>query len=287
MYVALTRASHAMYLVVDGGENNSMAKWLLDVLKDGGGDEYVAPPEFAGVGGHVVYCKGDPRWYGAIQPAVATLAGAQAPQPRALGETLGTRVARHRRYLAPSAHAARSSAVYFREHSPEAAQRGTVLHALFEQVTWLDDPAHPLDEARLHAALHRVAPGLDALASARFIGEFRQAIARAEIKRLLQKPAEPCEVKTELRFAELVQDGLVCGALDRVVFYPNATAPERIEIIDYKSDNVRTPAEIAAREESYAPQLELYRKALQAGCGVPLKNIHAQLLFICAATAVS
>jgi ATP-dependent helicase/nuclease subunit A len=51
------------------------------------------------------------------------------------------------------------------------------------------------------------------------------------------------------------------------------------EIIDYKTDRI-TPAELAQRVDSYRPQMNLYRRGIEALAGQPLNAVHLVFLHL-------
>lgn len=280
MYVALTRASCAMYIFCKKKpERNTFAEWMCDVLRNEDDAGYTAPEECAHLSDRVYYFTpgGNAAWF-REKEVVTGAAAVPGGERKRLSEVLTKAAVRHRHQVRPSAHAAPANpGMYFRRQAREAALRGTALHALFEQVTWLEErPERGVLEARARAA----APGLGDAAYAEIVQAFEAACVRREVADVLTRPAEACEVKTELPFTALVGGATVRGVFDRVVCYPCFAAPERIEVIDYKSDAVRNEDEMAAREKVYAEQMQLYRAALQAGYGLPLEKIVARLVFV-------
>lgn len=279
MYVALTRASHAMYVFCHEEPNvNTFARWMIDVLRCDD-ENYTAPEELTDLGDHIYYFipGGDAGWYKRGRAAVTPRARVQTAGM--LADVITHDAVRHRHQVRPSAHAAPADAgVYFRPRAHAAAQRGTALHALFQRVRWLDEKP-PREE--LLNVIRTAAPGLDEAARAEVLAAFDAACARRDVVRVLTRPAEPCEVKTELPFTTLVRGAAVRGVFDRIVCYPSFAAPERIEVFDFKSDAVDSEADIAAREAVYADQMQLYREALHAGYGLPLEKIRTELVFVC------
>jgi ATP-dependent exoDNAse (exonuclease V) beta subunit len=51
------------------------------------------------------------------------------------------------------------------------------------------------------------------------------------------------------------------------------------DILDYKTDHVPTDADIASKVETYAPQIQAYRRAVAKLTGLPPAAIAARLLF--------
>jgi ATP-dependent exoDNAse (exonuclease V) beta subunit len=61
--------------------------------------------------------------------------------------------------------------------------------------------------------------------------------------------------------ARIAEENELSGVIDRLHFHRNAAgAVERVEIIDFKTDAVKTPDEL---NERYAGQMAAYRAALE------------------------
>ena len=195
LYVALTRARHALHILVrpDAGKSCTFAELLRKAL-----------PSDAGAGEHLLHEHGDPDWHrhdppagaadddgaaeraGAAGPADAEAAGAAddgaaeaasaaADDGPASAAAAGDRPAERVVRLAPPV-AGRSRGLGRRSpsglegggsvdlrdrlnvRSTGSLQRGHVIHALFEHVGWLGDELPAADELRLRlAAEHRLA----------------------------------------------------------------------------------------------------------------------------------
>ena len=109
--------------------------------------------------------------------------------------------------------------------------------------------------------------------------KFLKILEKDEIKALLKKPAEQCEVKNELPFSAIIDNKLINGIFDRVVFYPNANAPEKIQLFDYKTDALENENEKQAAEKKYKPQIDCYVKALAGAYNIDEGKITAELVF--------
>jgi ATP-dependent exoDNAse (exonuclease V) beta subunit len=91
-------------------------------------------------------------------------------------------------------------------------------------------------------------------------------------------------VRTELTFAALLpaatdertrHDALLRGAMDRVVLYPSAAAPQRIDVYDFKTGRVPAGETPDAHAQRYAAQLQAYRAALARGYTIPCEHVRA------------
>ncbi len=183
--------------------------------------------------------------------------------------------------------------------SSVATSRGILIHALFEQITWLDEeiPRRELWQqvaARIGCGGLNMADQLDA---------FQRMLAMPEIAANLrrdfyQPPREPSlrqaigvdladkslrlELHNERRFA--VRDGrrLLSGIIDRLVLLYDGQQLLAADILDYKTDSAsrEDDARLDRLVAYYQPQIEAYRRAVSGMFHLPATRISARLLFV-------
>jgi ATP-dependent exoDNAse (exonuclease V) beta subunit len=170
-----------------------------------------------------------------------------------------------------------------------ALERGTLLHAWFEQIHWLEEGLP--DEARLRqvAATVRGGRGGDE-AWQPWVREFRQMCAHPRIAACLRRDAYEdaaaltsdtnLVVENERPFAIRDGDRLLTGNIDRLVTRYQAGQPIAAEILDYKTDAISTRAKLAEKIEFYKPQLESYRRAVCRMYRLPDRQVTAKLVFV-------
>ncbi|RMF92499.1 MAG: hypothetical protein D6741_14865, partial [Planctomycetota bacterium] len=244
---------------------------------------------------------GDPQWYRDLPQAEETID--VSPPPAAVRLQPSRRV-RELEGFSPShleGAGAKPLQAYLQEPAAGAVDRGTLLHAWFEQVRFLDE-GEP-DEAMLREIGRRLdfpAEHIDDI-----LRQFRRMLAQPLIRRVLSRKtyrAEPpsdrnetsavhatgdiarprWELRTESAFAVRVDDKLCRGSIDRLMILFDGDRRVAADIIDYKSDGVSPESgdAFAARVEFYRPQLEAYRKAAAAWLRLPEEKISMRLLFI-------
>jgi ATP-dependent exoDNAse (exonuclease V) beta subunit len=175
--------------------------------------------------------------------------------------------------------------------------RGTLMHAWFELIEWLD-AAEPDDDA-LRIAAGPLTSGGD-LASP--IAQFRRALAQPAVRAVLsratfERPAEPgCatlvhadsnltrpqwQVSRECPFAVRDGDAILSGQMDRLVVLRDGDRTVAADVVDFKTDAVSAddPATLAARVAWYRPQLEAYRRAAATLLGLASDRVSARLVF--------
>jgi ATP-dependent exoDNAse (exonuclease V) beta subunit len=162
-----------------------------------------------------------------------------------------------------------------------AAVHGTLIHRLFEAVEWLDDRGST--DGELFACLAD-AGATDAERTAAVVG-FRAALAQPQIGELLRRPAHDVTVHRERSFAVLlpVREGgeeLWSGSFDRLVLTREADRVVAADVIDFKTDAIRSDAALHARVERYRPQLEAYRRVAATMFGLDPERVRALLAFV-------
>jgi ATP-dependent exoDNAse (exonuclease V) beta subunit len=270
MYVALTRAAKALYVVCNAAAGDrDFAAYLLRMLE--------ADPARVGL----AFERGDAQWFRHHDLTDAVAATPIAAVPRIVLRGVPTR---HRPAVRPSALATVSTAQraqWFTSEWLQPAQHGTLLHNVLQHIPWRDAT---VTDAALRALVRRVEPTLADEAIAPVVQELRRLLNAPQIGALFTRPAEPCEVRTELTFAALLpaaadertrHSALLRGAMDRVVLYPSAAAPQRIDVYDFKTGRVPAGETPDAHAQRYAAQLQAYRTALARGYNVPRDNVRA------------
>ena len=300
MYVSVTRPVHALYMLISPSAKNerSLHKPHAGLLRAALTDGQPAPPET------ILYHDGNASWHEALDPPEDSAAATKAPHPAAREIRLAPMP--HRKRGLPRMNPSRLShgaavdaGTLFQQREQSALTRGTILHACFEQVEWLNDAA-PTRQA-LHAALASVDTvgfEVDDL-----ILEFHEMLKRGDTPKVLSRsfydtseasgnerflPKElsfsdlRLEVFSERPFAVGHDDGILNGTIDRLVLIYASEQLIAADVIDFKSDRVDTSdAEaIAKTVQNYQPQLDAYRAAIHAIYRLPKENIAARLLLV-------
>lgn len=283
LYVALTRAKYASFAVIcpdgESGEGKAVtpSRILRAALADG--VEGVTPA----VTGEVLFEMGDPDWYRDPRAEGEGDAGSSEvtvtlPQLR-LSE--GSRSLRRR---SPSDLHDDELRIrdLLRIDNAGALDRGSIVHAWFERIGWLEDGV-PSDN-ELSQVARQVAPGLAASTLQEMLAEFRSWLEHPGIRRLLQRTrygGSELLLERELPFIRRAGDSLMEGVIDRVVLRRSANGFEAAEIIDYKTDRVpRDELRVTAFAERYRAQLSAYADAVSELYGVPRARCTGTLLLL-------
>ncbi|MFN9719461.1 MAG: PD-(D/E)XK nuclease family protein, partial [Planctomycetota bacterium] len=185
----------------------------------------------------------------------------------------------------------------FSKPDVDARTRGTVIHAWFECLEWLNDEAMPDDQTLLRQAERLSVP---ASVASRLLPDFLRMLTHPETRKVFDPRAgggspvfQPhasliasgdatLRVERERPFV-LLQDGeLVQGTIDRLVLLSHHGKLLAADIVDFKTDRFTgsRAAWIAARQAHYTPQLHEYRNALTHCFGLSGTQISARLLML-------
>ena len=175
--------------------------------------------------------------------------------------------------------------------------RGSILHAWFERIGWLEEGV-PDDAELLRLAGQLATPEIDLVTE---IKRFRRMLGQPAVATALSKRSSDIDaslsfstkIRAELRspgvslklhrersFVVRQDDALMFGTIDRVTFFSRGDKLIAADILDFKTDAVTTPTQIEERTGFYRPQLEAYRSAMSSLTSLALEDISARLLFV-------
>lgn len=223
LYVALTRAKRGLYVLLDTpSEKADPDRPSLE--------NWLARSTGAGSETGVAFQSGASGWADSIALLEPEKPLEAMPEPGAAIPRRGRRV--------PSGAKAKGKAAV---HSPIGMKFGSEVHALLERVAWTDETAPEL-------------PATDA-------GKTVAGLLRnPALEDVFQRRGRPVELFREQPVDAIMDDALLSGVIDRLHLHRNAAGTvERVEIIDFKTDAVEKPEELAER---YAGQMKAYREVL-------------------------
>ncbi len=281
LYVALTRAVHALHMIIAAPTKSqkTLPRTAAGLIRAGLGIQSIPAGSRA-----LLHEAGDRDWPtkhpveessdqspGPESSAPVQIRFASMPQGRQRGLR---RVAPSRLEERPSVRLSSS----LKSVSGRALERGTLFHAWFEQIEWLDDG--PPDAQKLR----RVAARLDtqSLNLDQCLRQFQQMLQCGEVHRWLCRAAYadpnhwpiadqggPSEavVPSVLREQPVAveRDGtLLTGTIDRLVLLIGKDGPLAADVLDYKTDRL-SPESLTAEHpalQHYQLQLSAYREAV-------------------------
>ncbi|HCE45545.1 MAG TPA: hypothetical protein DET40_18550 [Lentisphaeria bacterium] len=268
LYVAMTRAAEALYMIADPPpKTKSESFYHQDVLMRTLSNRNDQPDaEF-----RTAYEIGKDGWYG------------KYPMKHVSGETHDARPAVNIKFddvletQTPSGSEKRtvSAGGLFEKGAEDARELGIAVHELFENIGWLEDA-----DLKGICSEWRRSNGFSDKTAAAAIDIFNSSIGSKELRSSLEKPAGNPELWREKRFELILEGRWISGQFDRVTILRDQNGITGAVILDYKTDHVSSEEDMENSLESYAPQLELYRKALALLLNIPEKNISASLAFL-------
>ena len=289
LYVAMTRAVHALHLIVPaaGARRLSAARLVQEALANG----REAGP------GETLYEHGDPRWHEkefqvpGSKFQVPGVTSGDASEPATWNLEPGTwNSSRGLPRRTPSdleGGVGIDLSKRLRLDDGVARGRGILIHAFFEAVGWLDDGA-PSDDDLRAAARRATVPRVEVEAAIR---EFRAMLERPAVRDALTRGRSPDKMKSEVwrerPFAVRDGDAILTGKFDRVVVGSRGGKIEGADVIDFKTDAVEAgdAVRLDALTEHYRPQLEAYRRAAAKLTGLAPAKVRAKILFVGAGEA--
>ncbi len=273
LYVALTRAKHALYMLVSPAANESSTLALDQLLTErlGGKGAQLADVEFfesfrescsCGNRLSLLYSCGRESWHGVI-PEEESRSETLSPVPRRILSMAKRSVIRRAsdekgEVLTPAGRFAPAC----------GAAIGTLVHGLFEKIIRIT----PQWDAGKFCDQHLPDAPLAPAAKEIFC---RALSAPSAIRDMLENVPPECEVWNERRF--LLRDSnnnIVPGAFDRVVIHRENGTVVRAEIFDWKSDDLAGAEDFLI----YSGQLKLYRESLAVLLALPQSAISCNIV---------
>ena len=304
LYVALTRAVHALHMIIlpqekPGKLPKTFAGLLRAALCEG---KSLEPLEIG-------YHCGDPHWHEKLPiPRAEALtesdaAPALAPIQFAAGAT-------RRRGLERSSPSQleggqRLALVdVFRPQASEARHHGTLVHAWMQLVHWTDERLP--SEAALSEAAKNLAGEIGDISAElkNLVANWRSALNEPQVQAALRRDyyqtpqgfadkrvAKECQgqpldldVHNERSFAVRDGDQLLVGTIDRLVLIRSGGKLIGADIVDFKTDHLSrdNPRQIDKRVDFYRPQLNAYRRAVSQLYALDPGRIATRLVFLSA-----
>jgi ATP-dependent exoDNAse (exonuclease V) beta subunit len=310
LYVALTRAVHAVEMVIaPPSKPEEYSATLAGLLRAALAPGTPAAPD------SVLYDSGDPAWERKAAPAAAV---AKAGAVSSATEIASPVIEEVRIGLAPSRGPRRRGLDRRSPSQLEGGPRvdlrrrlqvgestgrtqGTLIHGWFQQIAWLEEGLP--DDAALRKSVNATDVSEADLAAR--LARFRAMVARPAVVRTLSRSSydDPAalgfsgpiakelvaglagnnirlELHRERLFALRLDDAIVQGSFDRLLLFRQGTKVVAADILDFKTDRVVDSSGISERVKIYQPQLEEYRRAAAALFGLNPQRVTARLLFV-------
>jgi ATP-dependent exoDNAse (exonuclease V) beta subunit len=302
LYVMLTRAKHAVHIIVSHGakaDHKSPAGVLMATLADGKREE------------GVLFENGDEKWHrsqaqkdnsddqynlqifylpGQIRLQTANISR-ELKSKRGLPKILPS--------LVSEGDQVDLKRVFESWSNVDSLERGRILHGCFEKLIWADEgmPRH----ATLQQHLHNIAPAVRDFQP--FLDDFYRLLEPPKIKSLFSRRGyltnymalllddsaigtNRVEVCTERRFAVALENGFLQGVIDRLVLIYRDDQLIAADIVDIKTDRFE-PEQLHERISRYRPQMQAYRMAAAKFLDLSIEKISTRLVFVEASQIVN
>ncbi|MBK1830301.1 UvrD-helicase domain-containing protein [Verrucomicrobiaceae bacterium R5-34] len=228
LYVAITRAKHATYCILDPVKDNwtpgrKYDDWIREATARAGDGEI----EIAGQIYPLLFASGD--WLDISGDGEAD--SEQEPAPIVLQPAQ----ARMGRKIASGAKAAKIGSLL---ESGKGLAFGNRVHALFEKITWLDE-----------------LPDFDDQPSSQAV---KACLESAGISEFFRRPSGEFQLLREQPIETQHEGQWVSGIIDRAVIHFENGQVTEVSIIDFKTD-LKDAAEL---RDAYSQQLAIYRQAM-------------------------
>lgn len=283
LYVAMTRAKRALYMIVSPQSESDSVLRPSDLLRR----QLVVSEANAAEetdGDKLLYAAegSDPEWYKHFQlcrPGEPGFTERTSAAKDAVDFSKRNSIRQKMPKAEPSAQESfkRSAGALFDPETWDVLAFGTVIHELFEQVVWLEEPV----DADVLLASWRPSKLYDPKVVSDALAQFKRCLQVPEVRETFKRPAGRVELWREKSF-EVVLDGYwVSGIFDRVVIRYDADGnPVQAVVLDYKSNrNLTTEADMQSKATQYQTQMSFYQKALSSILALPTAKIETKILF--------
>jgi ATP-dependent helicase/nuclease subunit A len=288
LYVAMTRAIHGLYMIVNPPETNKDGSASMKGFKTLAGVVRCALAPNQTSPDTVAFSHGNPDWHQSLvvraaqRPDETPIQSIQLAAGNDDDGRFGSAVA-----ASEEAEVSMPLARQLRLPDGEARDRGSALHALFEQIEWLEE--YSPDEVALARFVRSRLPRREERWALARVREFLRAIASPAVRDTLSRrgaDASQLQVHREHPFARFAHGGIQRGTIDRlVVALDRHCAAASATIIDFKTDAC-SAHDVVSIATHYRAQMAIYRSAVSEMLGVAPDAVAARLLFVGAGAAV-
>ena len=290
LYVAITRARHALHLVLppEGGSARHSAGLIREALT-------LDDLKVSDAG--VLLERGDPRWFQGLEENLDTrAAGVPEEDVDAIGEPgaplLRSNTAGRGRNLTRRSPSSLEGgdrvdlSFALRLDAAPARHRGDVVHAWCKEIEWIEDGMG--DDDALSSIAQVTAPGMSDDQIASLITEFRGWMAEEPVRNALSRGMFPSDLFTsvhvdnELPFVRHVGDEIQEGVIDRLVLIQRDGRVAQAEILDFKTDSIESGDDnaLVARTAHYRAQIVAYCDVVREQYGLAEGEVRGKLVFL-------
>jgi ATP-dependent helicase/nuclease subunit A len=265
LYVAMTRAKRAMYIVTKPAGSSSSRnypKLLSETLGDSTVNIALGSVMLPGA-----FTTGDSQWYLSVQPSAIVRVRPAIPMVNIADD--GTQTVLGIKRPSDFGHQRVDADRLFSFGASHATEFGNQVHRLLSEVEW----ANPDFVAKKEVEWKRREETTEVIANA--VGTLRSE----ELSDIWQYRVST-EIWRERAFEIIIDQRWISGVFDRVMVELGPTGqPVRAVIYDFKTDDVRSSTERRTKVERYAHQLNLYRRVVGVLTKLSPDKVGAEVIF--------
>lgn len=281
LYVAMTRAKHALYMLCTT-ERDNKASFSNFIRKGLSSDQEECS-----------YECGNPEWWQMLpndHRGADVMASSHKSMEKIQLAPVNEDIWRNIPRQTPSGLEAEGKVQLgqlFNLRFSGARDYGTLIHACFEAVQWLQDES-PIDRGELLRFLGSKFLRVTKDRLLEVIERFQGILSQPEMRSFLKQnhysyfESDQLKVTTEYQFAFRRDRTVFTGSCDRVVVGYRAGKPCAAEIIDFKTDQIagNHGGIVKEKRNIYTQQMAAYRQAVSRLTGLASEGISAKLLFV-------
>jgi ATP-dependent helicase/nuclease subunit A len=265
LYVAMTRAKRALYLVVEPTPAKSTSQNFTRFLRDTLGENWT---------------RGDARWFEHAVPATGLVVEPVKPESTDRQGDVSAWNSRRLRRPAWIPSAMKTSqlkgSLVFELGRNRSADFGSAVHERFAAIDWI-----PNDGVETWASVWNERYGANEATE-----EALACLRAPELGGIWRKPSgasargPAVEVWRERTFEMVLDRDWVTGVFDRVVVMRGEDGlAVAATVVDFKTDRLEADIDWAQAAARHAGQLNLYRRVVSILTGIPLIQVRCELVF--------
>ncbi|HBC85429.1 MAG TPA: hypothetical protein DCZ94_00590 [Lentisphaeria bacterium] len=270
LYVAMTRAKRALFMLVDppGGKTVHLGDIPRRTLSRNCSDSDRSWLDKAGTGVELLYSEGSHAWY----ESEPVREKAMPPSPASEFKFSFDKKTQHQ---TPSGSEKWKISVSDLFKANPALDLGNAVHELFSLVEWTD----AADASKIINSWMHKNPQYSKETARTAAEVFMKSMKNAEIAKVFKRPdGKNIELWRERRFEMMLGNRHVSGAFDRVVLLRDSSGKTNsAHVFDFKTGK---PDDLILAADTYRPQMELYQEILSKMLKIPVPSIRKSLLFV-------
>ncbi len=279
LYVAMTRAKKALYMIsdLDGLNSGSPLGFLQESLGDGTEAKELFPKELFSI----LWNTGSKDWYNQLASEVEVEAEAlievdtDTDTIKATENTHPFKPTHKRLNNLTASKKDTNTKLFLSGKNRFAKSFGEKVHLAFQKIDWYENQG-----ASIKAITKELSPSIQKLID--------ECFDDTAIQRFFSKPDDDYDLWKEKSFSYCEHQTLISGTFDRVHLFKKANGEYyKAEIIDFKTDLINEKSTLESATQRHLSQMKVYHEALAKLLNIDEGAIQSFLLFTSAKKIVS